>query len=971
MDPERESRLRQLEDAVEAFLAKDETVEMGAFLDAHEPLRDLLRPMLSADEVQAPSPAAIRLGDLEVGREIGRGGMGVVYEAEDRRLKRRVAVKVMRRSAATPATAIVRFWREAELAAALRHPGVVPVHSVGETDDSFYLVMELQRAASLAGVLAELNTDRPTSLTADALARAAAAAATRHFGASTEVQVPPPQPSYLHAAVDVIAQVADALGHAHGQGVIHRDVKPGNILLGGDGRAHLTDFGLACVMDAPGVTQTGDTPGTPHYMAPEQARGDRAAVGPATDVFALGVTLYEMLTLRRAFVGETGPAVLLDVLHREPTDAGRLNPTLPLDLQAIVQRALEKSPARRYPTAREFAADLHAFLRGEPVVARPITRLRRLQRWTTREPWRAVAAGLVLVGTPIVAVQLTAARHTDAQSTMGARVLHEEWVDTQLAHGFREAGEGDDESARAHFAAILAEAPAREEGVAGLSVVARLQGDSAALAILREHSRALAQSPALRRREALLLRALGRNDEADAAAAGLDATSVGFDAFLEGCAHAEAGHRGVEGAHRRAAAILHRAVVTSERARPAFYYEWLHAAAHADDRDAEDAAMAAVRRLWPEEAATWFWIAFAQSERDDLEAAFASLAKALAREPHLITAVVNYARLANRLGRPGDGVAAMQAALPHAPRPVVVLQELARAHHQLGRFEAARVDLEQALVLTPRDPVLRREYAGVLIDAGRAAEGATLGEALVAERPNDPDAHLVLGMARIKLGNPAAALPHLLQSVKAKPTIQAHYYLGLVHTALGDIAAAKHAYEQVLALDGRHATAATNLAVLHLRGGDAVAAEPLLRTALTVQPDLVFARRSLLRALSDRPTEAVALCRDWLTHAPELAEAWRHLAWYLLQTGAPDVRAEALTSAEKANALSGDTDGPTLHVLGASLLASGEPERARATVQRALATLDPADRFTPYYQQQMQATLQQCEAALATRPVRR
>lgn len=256
--------------------------------------------------------------------------------------------------------------------------------------------------------------------------------------------------------------------------------------------------------------------------------------------------------------------------------------------------------------------------------------------------------------------------------------------------------------------------------MAGLSVVARLEGDRAALAVLTEHQTALTRSAALRRRQALLLRGLGRNDEADVVAAGLDATSVGFDAFLEGCGHAEAGHRGVEGAHRRAAAILHRAVVTSERARPAFYYEWLHAAAHAGDRDAEDAAMAAVRRLWPEEAATWFWIAFAHAERNDLEAAFTSLANALAREPHLITAVVNYARLANRLGRPGDGVAAMQArrgarraararAALGAARGAASHGQRAAGAHRRRRHRAAG-DGERA----PPPPALRDRRRGAL-----------------------------------------------------------------------------------------------------------------------------------------------------------------------------------------------------------------------------------------------------------------
>src|SRR5688572_962253 len=338
----------------------------------------------AADE----SPPLQRLGDLDLRREIGRGGMGVVYEAEDRRLRRLVAVKVMRRTPATSASSIVRFWREAELAASLHHPGVVPVHYLGETDDLFYLVMRLEEAASLSDVIAQLTGQDPAKLDSLSLTTAVAGAVADRFPGIAAA--PRPAASYVHAVVDLIAQVAEALGHAHSQGVIHRDVKPGNILVDLGGRAYLTDFGLACVQSEPGVTHTGDAPGTAHYMAPEQVRGGRRNVGPALDVFALGATIYELLTLTRAFGGSSVPEVLYEVVHREPVDPLRLSPALPRDLVAIVHRCLEKDPGRRYRDGGALALDLRAFLRGDAVAARPPSRWRRLRRWAAREPWRAV-----------------------------------------------------------------------------------------------------------------------------------------------------------------------------------------------------------------------------------------------------------------------------------------------------------------------------------------------------------------------------------------------------------------------------------------------------------------------------------------------------------------------------------------------------------------------------------------------------
>ena len=968
MDQDREPRLRRLEDAIEAFLGRDETVPVDEFLAQHGLVADLLGPMLRTDgDTDTPTAARRRIGDLDLVREIGRGGMGVVYEAEDPVLKRRVAVKVMARTAETPPSAIVRFRREAELAAGLRHPAVVPVHSLGETSDAFYLVMELERAASLADVFAELRGVDPAHARKGLLREALDCAVARRFPDAPLAPLAD-APDHHRAVVEIIVQIAEALGQAHGKGVIHRDVKPGNILVETSGRAYLTDFGLACVQSDPSVTQAGSAPGTPQYMSPEQVRGERAALGPTTDVFSLGATLYEALTLRRAFPGDTVTAVLFAVTHRDPVDPAKVVPTLPRDLVAIVQRALEKNPAARYPSGNEFAADLRAFLRGDPVSARPITHFGRLRRQAVREPWRALASVLVLLGVPTLVFLAIAANRRDSQTEIGARMEQDAWLDRQLAHGFREAGEGDVVAAEECFTEILAKWPEDEHGIAGLSVVARTRGDEAALAALRSHPRTLQQSAALRRRQAALLRRQGKDEAAEVVAEGLANEPIGFDAFLHGYSQLELGHSGDAAAFAQANRLLHRAIVSSDHARPLYYYEWLHAAAHADDADDVDAAIAAIEKFWPDEASSWFWISFARDRMGDSAGAIKALERALRLEPGFLSASLNHARLLRRNGHASEAVSLLRGLLPDAPRPALVHRELALTLCAMQDYAAALPSYRVALQAYGNDPQLLREYAGTLVATGNIDTGVKILGDLVRTRPDDVEARLALATTLQRQNRHAQAREHLQLCLARQPSAAAFFTLGICENKLGNADGARRAYENALELDPRHASAAVNLAILHMRGGDTAAAERLLRQSLAAEPTLLQARRALLRLLETRPADAVAMCRDWVAQAPELAEARRHLAWSLLQTGAAEVRAEALALARgAAKAPAAGDEAAAQHVLGAAQLANGDAATARATLQAALEKLDPNDRFAPYYRDRLQATLLLCETALEKR----
>jgi tetratricopeptide (TPR) repeat protein/predicted Ser/Thr protein kinase len=287
---------------------------------------------------ESPEPRKT-IGRYEIVREIARGGMAVVYEALDPALGRSVALKVLKEGNRE------RLQREAQASARLRHPNVVTVHEVGPD----FIAMDLLRGKTFAEELAAMPVDRRLS---------------------------------------VVETVARAVAHAHSQGVIHRDLKPQNILIEPDGRVVLTDFGLARIDGGEDLTRTGAVFGTPHYMAPEQVQGGPS--GPATDVWALGVLLHEAATGARPFEGATALALYDRIVRAEP-------PVLGGDLGAIASKALEKTPARRYPDAGPFAEDLARARRGEPVSVRPAGPVRRLARKVRRNPAPAIVASVLFV----------------------------------------------------------------------------------------------------------------------------------------------------------------------------------------------------------------------------------------------------------------------------------------------------------------------------------------------------------------------------------------------------------------------------------------------------------------------------------------------------------------------------------------------------------------------------------------------
>jgi WD40 repeat protein/serine/threonine protein kinase len=413
-----------------------------------------------APDASGPGPTPRQLGDFLILREIGRGGMGVVYESVQQSLSRHVALKVLPNQALAGSSQVERFRREARAAAKLHHTNIVPVFGVGECEGVHYYAMQFIQGQGLDVVIDALRglrndvepgvaagTEPPRTAGSDeepltaVLTRslltgqfaapqpepepeatattATARAVTSPPSQDRAVPAPPDRPSglpttdagrsselssaeagapYYRSVARVGVQVAEALAHAHGCGVLHRDIKPSNLLLDAQGTVWVTDFGLAKAEGSDGLTRTGDIVGTLRYMAPERFDGWS---DPRSDVYALGATLYELLTLRPPFRDSDRVKLIEQVLHESPVPPRKLDRRIPLDLETIVLKALTKEPGQRYTTADQMAEDLRRFAADRPILARRISTAARVWRWARRNKAIAsllAALAVVLLG---------------------------------------------------------------------------------------------------------------------------------------------------------------------------------------------------------------------------------------------------------------------------------------------------------------------------------------------------------------------------------------------------------------------------------------------------------------------------------------------------------------------------------------------------------------------------------------------
>jgi serine/threonine protein kinase len=448
-------------EALDEYLAALESghkPERQAFLARHAAIAPALAECLEGMEALHPSSSAAHrpgaggaaptdwqpgtvLGDFRIVREVGRGGMGVVYEAEQVSLGRRIALKVLPFALTLDLRQLQRFKNEARAAAQLHHQNIVPVYYVGSERGVHFYAMQYIDGRSLAEVIHELwqvasSAEGPTALPTASAGRPPAHGESTgpfvsppHVAAETAIRPPDAlttaystdSPSFYPAVARLVAQAAEALEHAHGYGIVHRDIKPANLMVDAQGHLWITDFGLAQFQADAGLTQSGDLLGTLRYMSPEQAGGRRVLLDHRTDVYSLGATLYELLTLRPPFDGADRQTLLHQILHEEPRPPRALRKSVPVELETIVLKCLEKEADRRYVTARELTDDLRRFLAHEPIRARRATAAQRLRKWARRHPSMVWAAAVLCA-------------LTVAGSLVSAELLRREQANTQIAY---------------------------------------------------------------------------------------------------------------------------------------------------------------------------------------------------------------------------------------------------------------------------------------------------------------------------------------------------------------------------------------------------------------------------------------------------------------------------------------------------------------------------------------------------------
>lgn len=425
----------------------DDTLQMSpelAALQAHDAGFSLKSGSAEAPARPATPPPASgssqdqgrhrgRIGQFRIIREIGRGGMGEVYEAVDDVLGRHVALKVLPMAGLLDDQQVRRFRNEAAAAAQLEHPNIVPVYSVGQDRGLHYYAMQLIEGRNVAqvigGIRDRLSTDqgrrqsatplaagttlehaptpKPTVIASDSQKSAGldAPLSADDFVAAASDRKSPVVSHRLFKKIAMIGRdAAMAIGYAHEQGVVHRDIKPSNLLLDGKGKIWITDFGLAQIQNVPGETRTGDVVGTLRYMSPEQATGRKFLIDHRTDVYSLGVTLYELFSLRQAFNGKGAKELLRQLSFEEPPSLRQVNPRIPQELELIVGKAIAKNPQERYTSAYELAADLERYCRDQPISARKPTLRQNIRRWINKHETLTAVIGVMIVMSLLFAV---------------------------------------------------------------------------------------------------------------------------------------------------------------------------------------------------------------------------------------------------------------------------------------------------------------------------------------------------------------------------------------------------------------------------------------------------------------------------------------------------------------------------------------------------------------------------------------
>jgi tetratricopeptide (TPR) repeat protein len=765
------------DDFLDRFL-RGEKVDPAGFIAAHPELSERERRQVltlgasgqeDADETEPagadPLPVS-RIAGYRLIRRLGAGASGAVYLAEDESLGRTIAVKVLGPDILGRGEHAERFAREARAVARLRHRNIVTIHAAGESLGVRYLAMEHVPGRGLDEVLDD-----------------AAAVGSRPRGA------------------DVLrwgADLARALECAHAEGIVHRDVKPSNVRIDSAGRAVLLDFGIARSDGAATLTMSGEFRGSPQYASPEQIGVAGAAVDARSDVYSLGVTLYELLTGVAPFRAPTREQLFHQILTREPVAPRRIEPSVPRDLETIVLAMLEKEPARRPPTAALVAEDLEAVAQGRPIVTRPPSRLGRLARWAKRERAKASLAALLALGIPVLAIlwatiaanQATiAANKTKVAKAEAAE--REARLAAMLSEGFLEYGEGSPAAAIGIFEAARRLDPASAEAQAGyaLAKIATKDYDGAIAFLDREA--ADGSAPAWRAQ--LRARAVARGESGgrpeSAPASRTSSAAAPIDHFVLGMLALDRVHAGDRKAPDVAYAHLLAAVLAAPAPSALYHYELGHAAWHAH-RPAEARAVAqAIRERWPDTPESAFAIGRTLFEADR-EAAYAALVEAARSAPWSATAATFIVGKLADSSRPPLvelGVDFGRQAVARHPTHGAVRRNLAHALRVKGEIDDAIEEAREAVRIDPDNADSHFLLADLLMGKKDYASAVSLAREAARLRPGSPGASRLLGTAALEHGDLDEAVRALERSLTLDPDDPATLcHLGRAHARRGD-----------------------------------------------------------------------------------------------------------------------------------------------------------------------------------------